>query len=99
MLTKIFNFISNNGLVSTLIATTLVAIAVWIRKCWIDRRDGNKIYNFMLTSKSKTDFKFRTTEAISSDIKISESRVAELCSKHPKIKRNEKEKQSWQLVE
>lgn len=56
------------------------------------------IYQFLLTSKAGTAFTFRSTEAISSHTKISEERVADLCSNHPKIRRNEKEKQSWTLV-
>ena len=91
-------FISNNALVSTLIAALVIAAAGGIWKWWHDRKDSQTIYEFLRTSKTGTDFTFRSTEAISSHTKISEKRVAELCSKHPKIRRNKKEKQSWTLV-
>lgn len=90
--------ISNNQLISGLVVVAVAAVvgAVWK---WVhDRRDSNKIYDFLLKSKSGTDFTFRSTEAISSSTKIPEKRVSLLCSKHPKIRRNEKEKQSWKLV-
>ena len=90
--------ISSNALVSTLIAAAVVGIAARGWKWWHDRNDSQTIYNFLLSSKTGTDFTFRSTEAISSHTKISEKRVADLCSKHPKIRRNEKERQSWTLV-
>jgi hypothetical protein len=67
-------------------------------KWYRDNRDGKKIYTFLLQSKTGTEWTFRSTQAISSHTKISESRVEAICSKHPKIKRNEKEKQSWKLT-
>ncbi len=91
-------FISNNALVSTLIAATVIGIAGAGWKWWHDQNDSQAIYNFLLSSKTGTDFTFRSTEAISSHTKIPEKRVASLCSGHPKIRRNEKEKQSWRLV-
>ena len=91
-MTDVFSYISNNSLVSALIAAVILAAFGGAWKWFRDWRDSKKIYNFMLTSKTETEFTFRATAAISSHTKIPESRVAELCSKHPKIKRNEKEK-------
>jgi prenyltransferase beta subunit len=98
-MTKALQFISNNSLASTLAAAVILAIVSGIWKWHRDHRDSKKIYDFMMKSKTETDYVFRSTEAISSHTKISENRVAELCSKHPKIKRNEKEKQSWRVVD
>lgn len=95
----LLNFIMDNNLGSALAATAIVAVLAWLWKCHKDWNDSKKIYNFLLTSKAITDFTFRSTEAISSHTQISENRVAELCNKHAKIKRNEKVKQSWQLIE
>jgi len=96
-LSTIFDIISNNPLASGLV---VVAITVIVRASWKwsrDHRDSKKIYNFLLKSKSESNYLFRTTEAISSDTKIPEKRVEELCIKHPKIRRNEHAKQSWTL--
>ena len=95
----VLDLISNNGLVSALIAAITIAAAGSIWKWWHDRKDSQTIYDFLLTSKAGTQFTFRTTEAISSHTKISEKRVAELCAKHPKIRRNERGKQSWTLIQ
>lgn len=97
-MSAMLEFISNNPLVSTLIAAAVVGIVGGGWKRWHDRNDSQTIYNFLLSSKTGTDFIFRSTEAISSHTKIPEKRVADLCTRHPKIRRNEKEKQSWTLV-
>ncbi len=98
-MSDILNFISNNNLVSGLIVIIVGTMAGGVWKWYRDRRDSRKIYNFMLESKAGTGFTFRTTQAISSATKLPEKRVAGLCNKHPKIKRNEREKQSWRVIE
>ncbi|MFQ5741472.1 MAG: hypothetical protein ACE5JX_20945 [Acidobacteriota bacterium] len=97
-MTAILDFISNNAFASTLISAAILAGIGGAWKRWHDRKDSETIYNFLLGSKSTTDYTFRSTEAISSHTKIPEERVAKLCGKHPKIRRSEKEKQSWTLV-
>jgi hypothetical protein len=98
-LITVFDFISNNQLVSTLVAAALLGLLAWGAKRFRDRRDSKRIYEFLRQSRLNTDFRFRSTEAISSATKIPEARIERLCSRHNKIKRNEKEKQSWQLIE
>lgn len=90
--------VSNNALVSALVAAAVLGAIAWIWKWWHDRRDSEAIYNFLFASKDETNFTFRSTEAIASHTKLSEDRVVALCARHPKIRRNEKEKQSWALV-
>lgn len=92
------DFISNNSLISGLIVAAVIAAAGGFWKRWHDRNDSQAIYNFLVKSKTGTGLTFRSTEAISSHTKLSERRVANLCSKHPDIRRNEKDKQSWTLV-
>ncbi len=92
------DFISNNGLTSSLIAAIIVAAGGGIWKWWHDRKDSQTIHDFLLTSKVGTQFSYRSTEAIASHTKLSEKRVAELCARHPNIRRNEGEKQSWTLT-
>jgi hypothetical protein len=96
--TDALNFISNNSLASALIAAAVLATVGGVWQWFRNFRDSKKIYDYMLGSKAGTDFTFRSTEAISSHTRISENRVAELCGKHPKIKRNEKARQSWQII-
>lgn len=98
-MTEAIQFISSNNLASALVAAAILAIIGGAWKWRLDRRDSKKILDFMLKSKAETDFTFRSTEAIASHTKICESRVAHLCSKHPRIKRNEKEKQSWRIAD
>ncbi len=82
------------ALVVLVVGGVFTAALKWYR----DNRDGKRIYTYLLESRAGTEWTFRSTHAISSHTKLSESRVENLCTKHPKIKRNEKEKQSWKLI-
>lgn len=91
--------VSNNALVSALIGAAILGTARWFWKKSQDKKDGEAIYTFLVASKSQTGFTFRSTQAIASHTKITEERVAALCSRHPKIRRNEKKLQSWTLLQ
>ena len=97
-MTEAIDFISNNNLASALAVAVILAIVGGTWKWFIDSRESKKVYDFLLESKSETDFTFRSAEAISSHTKIPEGRVAYLCSKHPNIVRNKKGKQSWRII-
>jgi len=69
-------------------------LLVWLIRRLRDRLDSHRIYKFISDSHQT----FRSTAAILSATHIPESRVAELCSKDKRIKRNELEKQSWRIA-
>lgn len=96
---RLIDFVSNNALGSTLAGAAIVGGIVWIMKAHRDRRDAAIIYKFLANSKTSTGYDFRSTAAIASNTKLSESRVANLCASHPKVRRNEKQLQSWTLTE
>lgn len=93
------NFISNNAIASTLVGAAILGGVAWATKSYKDRSDGTAIHEFLVKSKAESGYDFRSTEAIASNTKLSEDRVAQLCASHPKIRRNEKQLQSWTLVE
>lgn len=79
----------------------VVAIAgalAWLFKWSQDKRDRDKIYKFLRRSAKERGWAFRTTHAISSATKIQENRVSKLCNRDKRIKRNDKEKESWRLI-
>jgi len=86
--------ITDNPLVSAIVAGLILAALAWIVKKLKDRSDSQRIYRFI----SDSEQTFRTTAAISSATHIPESRVAELAPEDKRIKRNELEKQSWRIV-
>ena len=96
-MTAIFEWLSDNAIASGLVAASIVAAIGWGRRAWSDGNDKARIYNFLAASNHSSEFTFRSTEAIAAHTGLSEERVANLRASHPKIRRNEKEKQSWQL--
>lgn len=95
----IIELISSNALVSTLIGAIIISIITWLLRFIQSTKDTNSILTFLKASKDDAEYTFRSTEAIASDANLTENRVALLCAKHPKVKRNTNEKQSWRLIE
>lgn len=96
--TEVWTFISQNALVSAVLAGLILALVAWLIAYARARRDRSSIHAFLRRSAEDGEFTFRTTHAIAAATKIPEARVAELCSRHPNIKRNEQERQSWRIV-
>jgi hypothetical protein len=97
---KILNFLTHPWVSTVIAGVTVIAIA-WVSsrilKWWRDRRDSEAILTFLTGSTATTDNNFRSTEAIASHTKLTAERVEALCARHPKIRRNRKEKESWTL--
>ena|SRR5947208_15474174 len=91
------DFISNNALVSTLVAAAILAAIGGIWRWHHNRRDRNAIYEFFVKSDQEMPYLFRKTAAIASHTKRSKERVAALCTQDPRIRRNELEEESWTL--
>ncbi len=94
-------FLGNNFKETAAGVAIIVAIAgalVWVFKWFQDKRDRDKIYKFLRRSAKERGWAFRTTQSISSATKIPGNRVSKLCNRDKRIKRNEKEKESWRLI-
>jgi hypothetical protein len=60
-----------------------------------DRRDSNRIYQFLC--RSVKDGQFCSSEAISAVTNLQVSRIADLCSKHGDIERKEHQRHMWRV--
>lgn len=96
-MSKLLELITNNTLTSTLIGAAIIGLVTWSSRAYKNYRDSEVIFKFLTESAVETPHTFRSTEAIASKTKLTQSRVEELCTKHSKILRNTKEKQSWQI--
>ncbi len=79
----------------------IVAIAgalIWIFKWFRDKRDRDMIHKFLRRSTKERGWVFRSTHAIASATRMPKNRVSKLCRQDKRIKRNDKEKESWRLV-
>ena len=59
--------------------------------------DEEEIINFLTEKIHDTDKSFISTHRIASEVNLTESRVNEVCSKSDKIRRNQKERETWTL--
>jgi hypothetical protein len=79
------------GVLATLIGVLVLGIFGWLKF----KRDEKIVTKFLKNSGVETRHNFRTTHAISSATNLSEERIRKVCSKSSKIRRNQKEKESW----
>ena len=86
-----------SNIIIGIISGVTVALLIWLIKTINSKIDTHKIIIFLQKSKATTKHTFRSNHAISSATNLSEERVRTLCSKSTQIKRNEKQKESWQL--
>ena len=86
-----------NPLGTSLASAAIIGLVGLVWRALRDRRDSRLIISFLGNSRDHTEYTFRSTEAISAHTNLREDRVAKLCARHTRIRRNEKEKQSWRL--
>ena len=86
---------SNYILVSAVTGGCSVVFILQAIKTAKDRRDSNRIYQFLCRSLKDGQYRFRSSEAISAVTNLHLSRVAELCSKHGDIERKEQHRHMW----
>jgi len=89
----------NNSIVQSVLAALIIAFLYWVIGYIRRRIDENKIVIFLKKSAAETEHNFRSTHAISSATNLTESRVNKVCSRSKRIRRNQKEKESWALDE
>ena len=81
------------GVLATLIGVLILGIFGWLKF----KRDEKIVTEFLKNLEVETRHTFRTTHEISSATKLSKNRIRKLCSKSSKIKRKQKDKDSWKL--
>lgn len=80
------------------IVGAIFGVVCWLLRWFQDKRDSDKICKFLRRSAKERGWAFRSTHAIASATKIPKERVSILCSRDKRIRRNEKEKESWRLI-
>jgi hypothetical protein len=63
-----------------------------------DRRDSNRVYEVLRRLNHDGRYTFRSSETISGITNLTQSRISELCSKHPHIERKEHQRHMWRVV-
>ena len=87
-----------NGIVQGVLATLIGALLLWFISFIRLKADESKIVKFLMKSQKETQHTLRSTNAISSDLNLSEDRLRKICSKSKKVRRNQKDKESWCLT-
>jgi hypothetical protein len=92
------NLITEKILVSAIVGGCAVVFVLRAIKTVKDRRDSNRIYAVLHRFAQDGQHTFRSSGTISGITKLTESRISELCSRHPNIERKEHERHMWRVV-
>jgi hypothetical protein len=84
-------------LASAMVGSCSVVFILRAIKTTKDRRDSNRIYQFLCRSVKDGQYRFRSSEAISAVTNLPVSRIADLCRKHGRIERKEQQRHMWRV--
>ena len=91
------HLISKYLLESAIVGGCFVVFILRAIKTAKDRRDSNRIYQFLCRSVKDEQYQFRSSETISAVTNLPVFRVADLCSKHGHIERKEAQRHMWRV--
>ena len=92
------HLITERVLVSAIVGGCAVVFILRAIKSVKDRRDSNRIYEVLRRCAQDGQHTFRSSETISSITNLTQSRISDLCSKHPHIERKEQQRHMWRVV-
>ena len=94
----LINLITEKLLASAFVGGCAVVFVLRAIKTIKDRRDSNRIYEVLRRLNQDGQHTFRSSGRISGITNLTQSRISELCSKHPNIERKEDELHSWRVA-
>jgi hypothetical protein len=92
------NLITEKLLVSAFVGGCAVVFVLRLIKNVKDRRDSKRIYEVLRRLAQDGQHTFRSSGRISEITNLTQSRISDLCSKHPHIERKEHERHMWRVV-
>jgi hypothetical protein len=94
----LINLMTEKLLASAFVGGCAVVFVLRAIKTVKDRRDSNRIYEVLRRLAQDGQYRFRSSGRISGITNLTQSRISDLCSKHPHIERKEHERHMWRVV-
>ena len=94
----LINLVTEKLLASAFVGGCAVVFVLRTIKSVKDRRDSNRIYEVLHRFAQDGQHTFPSSGTISGITNLSQSRISDLCSKHPNIERKEHERHMWRVV-
>ncbi len=94
----LINLITEKFLASAFVGGCAVVFVLRAIKTVKDQRDSNRIYEVLRRFAEDGQYMFRSSGTISGITNLTQSRISDLCSKHPNIERKEHERHMWRVV-
>jgi hypothetical protein len=92
------NLMTEKVLASAFVGGCAVVFVLRAIKTVKDRRDSTRVYGVLRRFAQDGQHKFRSSETISGITNLTQSRISDLCCKHPHIERKEHQRHMWRVV-
>src|SRR5947207_15732707 len=93
---KLTNLITETVLASAFVGGCAVVFVLRTIKAVKDRRDSNNIHEVL--RRFAEDGQFRSSGMMSGITNLTQSRISDLCSKHPHMERKAHDRHMWRVV-
>lgn len=91
----LWDLLSKNSFLGALVSGLLILLVGWLISWCVKNHRANRIYNILQIGLAEKNKSFLPTAYLSSKSGYTQAQVESLCSFHKKIRRNEKELESW----
>ena len=94
----LINLMTEKLLASAFVGGCAVVFVLRAIKTVKDRRHSNRVYEVLCRLAQDGQYTFRSSETISEITNLTQTRISDLCSKHPHIERKEHRRHMWRVV-
>lgn len=91
--------LSENSFLGALVSGIAIIILVAIFKSILNKYKASRVFNALKSGLTEKNHAFLPTSYLAAKTNYTQAKVEQLCSSHRKIKRNEKELESWQVID
>ena len=96
-LLEVWDLLGTNSFVGALVSGLLILLVAWLINCGVKKHRANRVYEILKSGLSEKKKSYLPTAYLASRSGYTQSQIESLCSHHKKIKRNQKELESWRV--
>lgn len=94
-----WKLLSENSFLGALVSGIAIIVLVAIFKFFLNKYKASQVFNALKSGLAEKKHTFLPTSYLAAKTNYTQEKVEQLCSSHSKIKRNEKELESWQVID
>lgn len=94
-----WKLLSENSFLGALVSGIAIIVIVAIFKFFLNKYKASQVFDVLKSGLDDKNRTFLPTSYLAAKTNYTQAKVEQLCSSHSKIKRNEKELESWKIID